>query len=121
VRPPVVGLREAAAVLFVDPDTLRYCAYNGTALARRLGVFKVGRDWLVERELLQLEVARREGREAVFFDPAEDDEPVGPRAIAALMVLHAEAHHGCGHTEPFREALGLCGPREEPSEEGSHP
>lgn len=30
---------------------------------------------------------------------------------AALMVLHAEAVHGCEHTDQVRRDLGIVGPR----------
>ena len=50
---------------------------------------------------------------ARVFDPAEDDEPMTPYGWAALGILHAEAIHGCRHTDDARRELGMVGPRGE--------
>lgn len=46
-----------------------------------------------------------------YFD--EGDGPMTPAEWAGLLVLHAEAVHGCEHTEPARRELGMYGPRGE--------
>ena|GEM_PF-4185461 len=46
-----------------------------------------------------------------FFPEAGDDEPLTADQWAALMVLHAEAIHGCEHTAQARAELGIAGPR----------
>jgi hypothetical protein len=33
-----------------------------------------------------------------------------------MLILHAEAIHGCEHTEQARQQIGMFGPRGEPSE-----
>jgi hypothetical protein len=50
---------------------------------------------------------------ARVFDPADDDEPLDELKWAALVILHAEAVHGCQHTDQARRELGLAGPRGE--------
>jgi hypothetical protein len=63
---PFVTLKEAAAALGVKPDTLRHACQDDhgragemAALARRLKAQKPGRDWIVDRDALEAEVARR--------------------------------------------------------------
>lgn len=48
---------------------------------------------------------------APIFDPEDDDDPITPEQWAALMILHAEAVHGCEHTDWARAELGIVGPR----------
>lgn len=50
--------------------------------------------------------------EASYFDLDSDDRMTGAQ-WAAMMVLHAEAVHGCEHTEQARAELGMLGPRGE--------
>jgi hypothetical protein len=47
---------------------------------------------------------------APYFD-LESGERITPDQWAALMVLHAEAAHGCQHTDQARAELGMVGPR----------
>lgn len=49
---------------------------------------------------------------APYF-PEGQDEPISPEQWAALMILHAEAIHGCEHTDQARAELGIVGPRGE--------
>lgn len=57
---------------------------------------------------------------AELLDPVEpffgdeDAEPT-PTEWGALAVLHAEAVHGCDHTESIRRGIGMAGPRGEPA------
>lgn len=48
---------------------------------------------------------------------SEDDDPITPEQWAALMILHAEAVHGCEHTDWARAELGMVGPRGEAVED----
>jgi hypothetical protein len=52
---------------------------------------------------------------APYFDP-DSDERVTPAQWAALLVLHAEAVHGCRHTDQARAELQMVGPRGERDE-----
>lgn len=65
---PYVTLKQAAAALGVTADSLRHAAQDrrwgiasDNALAGRLGIKKLpgGRDWLIPRERLEAELARR--------------------------------------------------------------
>lgn len=47
---------------------------------------------------------------APYFD-LDSDEPMSGDQLAALMVLHAEAVHGCEHTDQARAELRMVGPR----------
>jgi hypothetical protein len=49
---------------------------------------------------------------ASFFD-LEDDGPLDGESWAGLLILHAEAVHGCDHTTQARVELGILGPRGE--------
>ena len=57
---------------------------------------------------------------APVFDPANDDEPMSDYQIACLMVLHAEAVHGCEHTGDIRAELHLSGPRGRSTQSSHH-
>lgn len=63
---PYVTLIEAAEAMGITTSRLRHSMVDGPdegyALARRLGMFKLagGRDWLIPRERLLAELARRE-------------------------------------------------------------
>lgn len=48
---------------------------------------------------------------APYFRPEDDDQPMTGEQWAALMVLHAEAVHGCEHTDHARAELRMVGPR----------
>jgi hypothetical protein len=50
-----------------------------------------------------------------YFPEDEDDELLTPAKWAGLMVLHAEAIHGCQHTDDARRELGMSGPRGVPA------
>jgi hypothetical protein len=62
---PIVTLIEAADALGVTADSLRQAANrrlgdaSGHALAARLGVARIGRDWLIPRDRLLAELERR--------------------------------------------------------------
>ena len=56
-------------------------------------------------------IALRLAPEAAFFPEDEDEQPLGAERWAALIILHAEAIHGCEHTGPARRELGMVGPR----------
>lgn len=45
-----------------------------------------------------------------FFD-LDDGHRLTPEEWAGLIVLHAEAKHGCEHTEQARVGIGMYGPR----------
>lgn len=47
------------------------------------------------------------------FPDETADEPVTDWGMAAMLLLHAEAIHGCEHTDQARAELGLFGPRAE--------
>lgn len=44
------------------------------------------------------------------FD-VDDEGPMTVGQWAGLMILHAEAVHGCEHTDQARRELGIAGPR----------
>ncbi len=50
---------------------------------------------------------------APVFAREDDDKPPSPYQWAALMILHAEAVHGCTHTDEARAQLRIVGPRGE--------
>lgn len=50
-----------------------------------------------------------------WFPEDEDDERLTPAKWAGLMILHAEAVHGCEHTDQARAELGMSGPRGVPA------
>ena len=70
-----------------------------TALKRRLA------DLLVALAMRLYPTAR-------LFDMDSDDR-MTPEQWAGLMILHAEAVHGCEHTDDARRELGMAGPRGE--------
>lgn len=45
------------------------------------------------------------------FPKDGDSEPMTEGQWAALLILHAEAIHGCEHTAQARSELGIHGPR----------
>lgn len=45
-----------------------------------------------------------------MFD-LDDPDRMTPDQWAGLIILHAEAVHGCEHTEQARSELGMAGPR----------
>ena len=49
---------------------------------------------------------------APIFDP-DSEERISAEQWAALMIMHAEAVHGCLHTDIARIELGIVGPRGE--------
>lgn len=67
---PIVTIVEAARLLGIKHDTLRHqCQFDHGKwadrqglLASRLGAQKIGRDWYVDRALLDAELARRAAR-----------------------------------------------------------
>ena len=53
--------------------------------------------------------------EARFLDPEDDGERLDPSKWAAFVILHAEAVHGCEHTDQPRRELEMVGPRGRPA------
>jgi hypothetical protein len=50
--------------------------------------------------------------DAAMFD-LDDEGRMRPDQWAGLIILHAEAVHGCEHTDQARRELGMAGPRGE--------
>lgn len=61
---------------------------------------------------LLVEIAMRLYPAGAFFEP-DSDERMSGEQWTGLIILHAEAVHGCEHTEQARFELGMLGPRGE--------
>lgn len=52
---------------------------------------------------------------AAMFPEQDDEEPITTEQLLGLILLHAEAIHGCEHTGDARRYLGMAGPHGEPA------